>query len=109
MRLLSAPTHIAISRVAHIRSASSIESKTTTRISSPEKALCDQLYQIGPLDSRLDLERYLFEALRIRCEDFWGLNTTELIGIADRYRTRNHRLLKAYIRKSLKNGSEWEA
>lgn len=75
-------------------------------IASPEKALCDQLYPVAPLDSQLDLERYLFEDLRITREDFWGLNTTDLIGIADRYRTRNHRLLAAYIRRRMKNGSD---
>ena len=48
----------------------------------------------------------LFEDLRITREDFWGLNTTDLIEIADRYRTRNHRLLAAYIRRRMKNGSD---
>ena len=75
-------------------------------IASPEKAICDQLYTIAPLNAQRDIERYLFEDLRIEQEYFFGLNMTFLIEIAAYYRTRNHRLLEAYIRRRVKNGTD---
>lgn len=75
------------------------------QIASPEKAICDQLYKISPVKNRSELESLLFEDLRIDRGDFFRLNMTALYEIASRYQTQNHKLLKAYVKRSVKNGS----
>ncbi len=75
------------------------------QIATPEKAICDELYIISPLKNRGELEYMLFEDLRIDKEEFFGLNMTELLEIANCYHTQNHKLLKAYIKRSVKNES----
>jgi len=76
------------------------------QIASPEKALCDQLYKISPLRNRRELEHLLFEDLRIDQEEFFRLNMVYLLKIAHCYNTQNHKLLRAYIKRSIKNGSD---
>ena len=76
------------------------------QIASPEKALCDQLYKISPLRNRRELEHLLFEDLRIDQEEFFRLNMVDLLKIAHCYNTQNHKLLRAYIKRSIKNGSD---
>lgn len=74
-------------------------------IASPEKAICDMLYQISPLHSQHDLEQYLFEDLRMAREDFSRLDWQDLSEIADRYHRKNHKILQAYIKRRSKNAS----
>jgi hypothetical protein len=76
------------------------------QIASPEKAICDELYTISPLRNRGELERLLFEDLRIEKEDFFNLKIADLLEIATHYHSQNHRLLQAYLRRSMKNGSD---
>jgi predicted transcriptional regulator of viral defense system len=75
------------------------------QIASPEKAICDELYKISPVSNRNELESLLFEDLRIDREQFSKLNMTYLFEIATFYHTQNHKLLKAYLRRRIKNGS----
>lgn len=75
-------------------------------LATPEKALCDQLYQIAPLKSQRDLEQYLFEDLRMDTDEFMRLNQKDLSEIAGRYHARNHKLLTAYIKRRLRNASD---
>jgi len=75
------------------------------QIASPEKAICDQLYIVSPLKNRGELEHLLFEDLRIDKEEFFRLNMTDLLETANYYHTQNHKLLQAYVRRSMKNGS----
>jgi len=77
------------------------------QIASPEKAICDQLYKISPLKNRGELERLLFEDLRIDKEEFFRLKMADLIEIANHYHTQNHKLLQVYLRRSVKNGSDY--
>jgi len=77
------------------------------QIASPEKAICDQLYKISPLKNRGELERLLFEDLRIDKEEFFHLKMVDLLEIANRYHTQNHKLLQAYLRRSVKDGSAY--
>jgi len=77
------------------------------QIASPEKAICDQLYKISPLKNRGELERLLFEDLRIDKEEFFRLQMADLLEITNRYHTQNHKLLQAYLRRSVKNGSDY--
>ncbi len=75
------------------------------QIASAEKALCDQLCLYSPLKNRTELKQSLFDDLRIDPDDFSNLNLAELSEIASHYHTQNHRLLKAYVQRSIKNGS----
>lgn len=77
------------------------------QIASPEKAICDQLYKISPVSNRDELEWLLFEDLRIDKEEFFHLKMPDLLETASRYHTQNHKLLQAYIRRSMKNGSDY--
>ncbi|MHB1483713.1 MAG: type IV toxin-antitoxin system AbiEi family antitoxin domain-containing protein [Saccharofermentanales bacterium] len=77
------------------------------QIASPEKAICDQLYKISPLRNRGELEHLLFEDLRIDKEEFFKLKMTDLLEIAIRYHSQNHKLLQAYLGRSMKNGSNY--
>ena len=72
------------------------------QIASPEKAICDALYIISPLRNRDELERLLFEDLRIDKDEFLQLNMSEVFEISARYHTQNHRLLQSYIRRWMK-------
>lgn len=77
------------------------------QIASPEKAICDQLYIISPLSNRCELEHLLFEDLRIEKQEFFHLNMPDLLEMATRYHSQNHKLLQAYLRRSMKNGSDY--
>ena len=77
------------------------------QMASPEKAICDQLYKISPQRNRDDLERLLFEDLRIDKQEFFRLNMSDLLVIAGCYHTQNHKLLQAYLGRSIKNGSDY--
>lgn len=66
-------------------------------MASPEKALCDKLYTISPRRNRKELKSLLFEDIRIDPSVFDSLNREELLDIASRYHTANHKLLSAYI------------
>jgi predicted transcriptional regulator of viral defense system len=77
------------------------------QIASPEKAICDELYKISPVSNRNELERLLFDDLRIDREQFSNLNLSDLFEIATFYHTQNHKLLQAYLRRRIKNGSNY--
>lgn len=77
------------------------------QIATPEKAICDELYIISPLRNKGELERLLFEDLRIDKEEFFRLNMSDLLVTANYYHTQNHKLLQAYVRRSVKNGSNY--
>ncbi len=77
------------------------------QIASPEKAICDQLYKTSPLKNRVELERLLFDDLRIDKEEFFHLKMVDLFEIANLYHTQNHKLLQAYLRRNIKNGSDY--
>ncbi len=75
------------------------------QIASAEKAVCDHLYKIAPLSNRTELEQLLFEDLRIDQDMFFELNFPDLLDLAARFQTKNHKLLQAYISRGIKNGS----
>ena len=77
------------------------------QIASPEKAICDQLYKTSPLKNRVELERLLFDDLRIDKEELFHLKMVDLFEIANLYHTQNHKLLQAYLRRNIKNGSDY--
>lgn len=75
------------------------------QIASPEKAICDALYKCSPLNNRRELENLLFDDLRIDQDEFLRLNMTDLFEIATHFHTRNHKLLQAFVKRRIKNGS----
>jgi hypothetical protein len=75
------------------------------QIATPEKAICDELYKLPPLKNRAELERLLFDDLRIDQDEFFRLNMADLFEIATLYHTQNHKLLRAFAKRRMKNGS----
>ncbi len=73
------------------------------RLASPEKALCDELYRLPPCANRTELEQLLFDNLRIDKGALLGLNLEELKELASLYQTKNHKLLKSWIRRAQHN------
>ena len=69
------------------------------RIASAEKALCDKLYTISPCKNMKELEYLLFEDLRIDRQSFQQLRMQLLIQLTEKYKTKNHTLLRNYIRR----------
>ena len=70
-------------------------------VASAEKAVCDELYRISPLNNRSELLILLFEDIRIDEEVFGELDLEELYNISARYKTQNHGLLQSYLRRML--------
>lgn len=77
------------------------------QIATPEKAICDELYKLSPQKNRGELEWMLFEDLRIDKAAFFRLNMPELLEMAALYHTQNHKLLHAYLTRSMKNGTDY--
>lgn len=74
-------------------------------VASPEKAICDQLYKTPPLANQKEFENLLFQDLRIDETEFFGLNGPDLLQIASCFHTQNHKLLSAFVKRNMKNGS----
>lgn len=88
--------------VFHLDLVYRVENGYAYQIASPEKALCDMLYTLSPVGNQKALGALLFEDLRIDEEDFRSLDLLKMINLAGYYKTQNHRLLQAYLRKVLK-------
>lgn len=70
------------------------------KLASPEKALCDKLYQVKPsVDSPKDLFILLTENLRIEEEDLANLTKSDLRFLSDHYPDKNVRFLYSAICK----------
>lgn len=67
-------------------------------MAAPEKALCDQLYKLPPVSSQSELERLLFEHLRID-EGVAGLRASDVERIAEKYHCGNVALLAKWLRR----------
>ena len=70
-------------------------------LASPEKALCDKLYELPPCGNRAELSALLFDDLRIDEDAFASLDLAKLSELAGHYRCRNHRILRSLIRKDV--------
>ena len=73
------------------------------RLATPEKALCDELYKLPPCANLTELQQLLFDDLRIDREAMLGLNLNELNDLASLYQSKNHKLLKSWIRRARHN------
>ncbi len=69
------------------------------QIASPEKALCDQLYALPPVKNQKELQKLLFEDLRIDLEQYDKLDFDTLVSLSDEYHTTNLKLLNRFARR----------
>ena len=77
------------------------ENNYSYQIASPEKALCDKLYTLKPLNNYANLEKMLFNDLRIDIEDFNKLNTEKIDKLSNLYHSKNIKLLAKYKRRKI--------
>ena len=68
-------------------------------IASPEKALCDTLYNSAPAANLKELNELLFEDIGIGKRKIFRLDPAVIFSIADLYGCRNLHLLKSFLRK----------
>ena len=69
----------------------------TVWIANREKALCDKLYDLPPIEKIESTEELLFDDLRIDEDEFSQLDAGFVHRIAEKYRCRNVRRLDAYL------------
>lgn len=77
------------------------ENNYSYQIATPEKALCDKLYTISPLNNYSNLENMLFNDLRIDKEEFNKLNINKIDKLSKLYHSTNIELLAKYIRRNI--------
>lgn len=82
-----------------------VENGYSYRMATPEKALCDELYKLSPCANLAELEQLLFENLRIDRQALLNLNLTDMNEIASLYQTKNHKLLRSWIRKETRHAT----
>lgn len=76
------------------------EKNYSFQIATPEKALCDKIYTLSPLYNYSNLERMLFNDLRIDKEEFNKLNVDKVIKLSNLYHSTNVELLAKYMRRN---------
>lgn len=76
-----------------------MENKYSFQIAIPEKALCDKLYTLSPVNNLGDLANLLFNDLRINVEEFDNLDVDVVKDINNLYHCRNVELLYKYMRR----------
>lgn len=69
------------------------------QIATPEKALCDKLYTLKPIKNYANLEKMLFNDLRIDIIEFNKLNINFIEKISTLYGSNNVTLLAKYMRR----------
>ena len=67
-------------------------------IASPEKALCDKLYTLSPVNNIKELSVLLFDDLRIDEERFIELKKEDILLLAPLYHSKNLNLLAKLIK-----------
>ena len=80
-----------------------IENGYGYRMAMPGKAVCDELYKLSPCANRAELEQLLFENLRIDRQAFLELDLAEMEQLAALYQTKNHKLLRSWIRREIRH------
>lgn len=75
------------------------EQEYVFQIAAPEKALCDKLYTMPPVTSQREIQRMLFENLRIDREQFEGLDADGLLQISGLYHCNNLKYLMKLLRR----------
>lgn len=70
------------------------------QMATVEKALCDKLYTIKPLQNISDIEILLFDDLRIYKDEFLKINKEDIYVLAKYYKCKNINLLVKYLRRN---------
>ena len=70
------------------------------QIATPEKALFDKLYTMPPVTSQKDIEKMLFDDLRIDTAEFSKLIVDDIMQIGDKYHCNNLKYLMKYLRRN---------
>ena len=76
-----------------------IEREYSYQIATPEKALCDKLYTLSPINNYKELENMLFNDLRIDEEEFQKLDSSKIERLSNLYHSTNISLLSKYMRR----------
>ncbi len=71
------------------------------QIATPEKALCDKMYTLPPLNNYSNLENMLFNDLRIDEEEFIKLDVDKIRSLSELYHSTNIDLLARYMRRNI--------
>ena len=77
------------------------ENNYSYQIATPEKALCDKLYTLSPLNNYSNLENMLFNDLRIDEDGFNKLNIEKIEKLSKLYHSTNIDLLYKYMRRNI--------
>ena len=68
------------------------------QIATPEKAICDKLYSVPPVNNKKEMISLLFENLRIDETEFAKLNKEYMIGLCELYHCTNLKILAKILR-----------
>ncbi len=71
-------------------------------IATKEKALCDKLYSLKPIDNQKELKALLFEDLRIDENELVKLNLNDINLLSKLYKSKNVKLLNNFLRRNIK-------
>ncbi len=77
------------------------ENEYTYQIASPEKAICDKLYTLKPLNNYSNLETMLFDDLRIDELELSKLDVEKINKLSNFYNSTNITLFAKYMRRYL--------
>ena len=77
------------------------ENDYSFQIATVEKALCDKIYTLKPLNNYSNLENMLFNDLRIDKEEFFKLNIDVIDKLSRLYHSTNVDLLLKYMRRNI--------
>lgn len=75
------------------------EDNYSYQIATPEKALCDKLYTLKTIKNYNELEKMLFNDLRIDIDIFKELDVYKIENLSNLYHSINVKLLAKYMRR----------
>ena len=79
------------------------ENKYIFQIATPEKALCDKLYTLSPVNNLLEMEELLFNNLRIDENELNKLSIKDIEKLENLYHSTNVTYLYKYLSKQNNN------
>ena len=69
-------------------------------MAAAEKALCDKLYSLKPLNNLKNMQIMLFDDLRIDEEEFYNLDVSKIEKLSELYHSTNVSLLAKFLRRN---------
>ena len=69
-------------------------------MATAEKALCDKLYSLKPLNNLKNIQIMLFDDLRIDEEEFYNLDVSKIEKLSELYHSTNVSLLAKFLRRN---------